>query len=38
MDFEVSASATPQSFTADEPNAGIAAVSAADYNAANCPE
>lgn len=37
VDFEVPSSATPQTFTADEANAGITAISQADYNPANCP-
>jgi hypothetical protein len=35
VDFEVPASATPQSFTADEANAGLTAISQADYNPAS---
>jgi hypothetical protein len=36
IDFEVPASATPQTFTADEANAGITAVTQADFNPAIC--
>jgi hypothetical protein len=36
VDFEVPASAQPQVFSADEQNAGITAVSQADYSAASC--
>lgn len=36
-EFATSANAQPQTFTADESNAGISVVSAADYQGANCP-
>jgi hypothetical protein len=37
VDFGVPASANPQTFTADEANAGLTAISQADFNPANCP-